>query len=158
MFKFDKEAVLPLRGILVLLVGARIENYANVDGFWVKHRRVDWLVTAVIRLTRYHVTYKKDMKLNPERYSSDALERRISDAGERARFKAYDAAYVAGCRASCQAELQEHESLYLQNGLCFEKLHVELYRGFIAQLDMSLMTGNGQGACVFPGSVNSNFA
>jgi len=124
--------------VLGAVFGSRIRTINDVGPFLLHHRWLDGMIVFLIKMTKYHKTYKMDLMANPERYSADALMAKITDFASLEQFIVNELAVVHPNLIMRIEDLKVARYNESMSGLKYCHLTKEILSGYIQQIGRSL--------------------
>ena len=123
--------------VVAAVCGCKIRTVNDVESFLIQHRKLDSFVVGLIKITNFHKTYQRDLKINPERYSAKALMDRVHDNFALMQFIRFEYSithYNLLMRfQDLIAAVQHYEFFHLR----YQKLNVDILSGYISQIGLS---------------------
>lgn len=123
--------------LVASVCGYKIRTVNDVESFLIQHRKLDSFVVGLIKITNYHKTYRRDLKINPERYSAKALMDRVRDNIALIQFIRFEYSIThKNLLMRFQdliAAVENYESFHLR----YQKLNVDILSGYIFQIGLS---------------------
>lgn len=123
--------------VVAAVCGCKIRTVNDVESFLIQHRKLDSFVVGLIKITNFHKTYQRDLKINPERYFAKALMDRVHDNFALMQFIRFEYSithYNLLMRfQDLIAAVQHYEFFHLR----YQKLNVDILSGYISQIGLS---------------------